>query len=313
VAVVCGDGVLTYAALDAAASRLAWYLIGRGIGPEQVVAVAMDRSAELLVTVLAVLKAGAVYLPMDPGYPPARIAYMLADAAPTCVLATAQAAAALPVGGPAAVIVDDPAVTRVIAACPPAAPADADRTVPLYLAHPAYVIYTSGSTGQPKGVVVTHRELGNHLLSRARRFGWGEPDRFLQNAPLSFDASVWQLLCPLVIGATTVLARPGGEADPGYLAGLVRRAGVTVAHFVASMLRVFLDEGDLGGLGSLRQVQGGGEAVSGSLRDAFFRVLPSPRATAARRGSRAFRRSAFRWTTPGCSCWTGGCARCRRE
>ena len=135
-------------------------------------------------------------------------------------------------------------------------------------------MYTSGSTGAPKGVMVTQQGLGTHLAGRAERFGWAAADRFLQNASLSFDASLWQLLCPLVIGAVVVLAGPGEEMDPGYLAELIGRENVTVAHFVPSMLRVFLDQEDLGTLRGLRQVQAGGEAVSGPLRDRVFQQLP---------------------------------------
>ena len=157
--------MVTYAGLDVAAGRLAGLLVSRGAGPESVVAVLMERSAGLVTALLAVLKAGAAYLPVDPGYPAERIAFMLADAAPVLVLADTATAGLVPDGaGVPVVVVDDPVVAAEVAGCDPAGPGGTG----LLPAHPAYVIYTSGLTGTPKGVTVTHAG-----ISQLRRGGGG--------------------------------------------------------------------------------------------------------------------------------------------
>ena len=168
-AVVFEDTTLTYAQLNARANRLARLLIERGVGPEQFVALAVPRSVEMIVAVLAVLKAGAAYLPIDPDYPPARIKLMLDDAQPACLVTTA--ATALPdTGGLPVIVLDHADTVEALRHHADADPDDADRIAPLHARHPAYVIYTSGSTGMPKGVVVEHRNVVELALdSRVRR------------------------------------------------------------------------------------------------------------------------------------------------
>ncbi|MDN3356472.1 non-ribosomal peptide synthetase, partial [Actinomadura sp. DC4] len=266
------DTTLTYAELDAAASRLAWHLIRRGVGPERVVAVAVPRSAELVVALLAVLKAGAAYLPLDPEYPPARVALMLADARPACVLTTPEAAASLPP--------EDAETPRVLVGGlldgPGGAPADEDRTAPLTGAHPAYMIYTSGSTGMPKGVVVPHAGIVNRLLWTQAEYGLTADDRVLQKTPSGFDVSVWEFFWPLVTGACLVVARPGGHRDAAYLAGLIERERVTTVHFVPSMLRMFLEEPAARRCTTLRRVLCSGEALPAELATRYHGTLAAP-------------------------------------
>ena len=161
VAVAEGGVELSYAELDERSSRLARYLIGRGAGPEVVVAIAMQRSALMVTALLGVLKAGAAYLPVDAGYPAERVRFMLADTGPLLVLTDTATVGGLPAAAVPCVVVDDPAVAAGVAALPGTAPGDGDRAVPLRPAHPAYVIYTSGSTGTPKGVTVTHAGIAN--------------------------------------------------------------------------------------------------------------------------------------------------------
>ncbi|MGW2256226.1 amino acid adenylation domain-containing protein, partial [Kitasatospora sp. NPDC001660] len=182
VALVCGDVELTYRELNARANRFAHALIARGVGPEQVVAVALPRSVESVVAVLGVLKVGAAYLPVDPAYPQARIAFMLEDACPS-------------------VVVDDPAL--VAEGDWP----DTDPGVVLDVRHPAYVIYTSGSTGRPKGVVVSHTGVSGLVAAQVERLGVDADSRVLQCASPSFDASFWDLCSALLTGAALVLAR----------------------------------------------------------------------------------------------------------
>ncbi|MEU8512747.1 amino acid adenylation domain-containing protein [Kitasatospora sp. NPDC048722] len=224
------DTVLTYAELDARANRLAHELISRGIGPGRLVALALPRSEQVVVALLAVLKAGAAYLPVDPSYPADRVAFMLRDAAPACALSTTEVAAGLP-GGPGLPVLalDDAHVRSSLAERPATAPTDADRTAPLLPAHPAYVIYTSGSTGRPKGVVVSHRGLPSMVRSQAATLGVGGDSRVLQFASMSFDASVWDTWMALLTGGCLVVV-PESDRIPGpALADFLRVQGITHA------------------------------------------------------------------------------------
>ncbi|HEY3472541.1 MAG TPA: amino acid adenylation domain-containing protein, partial [Amycolatopsis sp.] len=260
VALVFEDEELTYAELDAVSNRLARVLAERGAGPERVVALALPRSTHLVTAILAVLKTGAAYLPLDPGYPADRIAFMLDDARPALVLATAETAVA------GALLLDDPATLAGV-------PAGPLPEVVLRPENPAYVIYTSGSTGRPKGVVVPHAGIVNRLLWMQDEYGLTGDDLVLQKTPSSFDVSVWEFLWPLITGATEVLARPDGHKDPAYLARLIRDRGITTVHFVPSMLQVFLQEPTAGECTSLRRVLCSGEALPADAVTQFGQVL----------------------------------------
>ncbi|SOD64429.1 amino acid adenylation domain-containing protein [Streptomyces zhaozhouensis] len=229
---VINDGgreeAFTYAEINAAANRLAALLTRRGIGPEQRVGLAIPGSEQLVVAWLAVLKAGAAYLPIDPGYPADRISFMLRDAAPRLILTTGEVGARLPVeeGEAELLAVDDEATRAALAQLPDGDPTDDDRTGPLLTGHPAYVVYTSGSTGRPKGVVVTHQGIAS--LVAAQRAGL-EPtlgDRVLQLVSTSFDASAWDLTTALLSGATLVFAPRERLLGPD-LAALVTERGIT--------------------------------------------------------------------------------------
>ncbi|WP_250008421.1 non-ribosomal peptide synthetase [Actinoplanes sp. M2I2] len=215
VAVVYEDMALTYAELDERANRLAHALIGRGAGPERVVGLCLPRSADLIVAEVAVLKAGAAYLPIDPEYPAERIAYLLADAAPVCVLSTAELA---PVLNTDAVLLDELDLGRE----PATAPAPA-----LTAANAAYVIYTSGSTGRPKGVVVSHSGVAKLLATATERLGAGPHSRVLQFASPSFDVAFFDLCNGLLTGGRLVVV-PADRRVPGPpLADYAREHGVT--------------------------------------------------------------------------------------
>ncbi|MFJ8650993.1 non-ribosomal peptide synthase/polyketide synthase [Streptomyces rochei] len=267
-AVVYEGTSLTYAELDARAERLARALTARGAGPERFVAVAVPRSTELVVALLAVLRSGAAYVPVDPGYPADRIAHILRDAGAMLVLTTRDAEERLPQDGTPRLLLDDPAAVPETTATAPAAAPGPD--------HPAYVIYTSGSTGRPKGVVVSHRAIVNRLAWMQGTYGLEPSDRVLQKTPSGFDVSVWEFFWPLLQGATLVVARPEGHLDPAYLADTVRRAGVTTLHFVPSMLDVFLREPSAASLSGLRRVFCSGEALSAELRARFRSVSDVP-------------------------------------
>jgi amino acid adenylation domain-containing protein len=276
-AVSYGDLTLSYAELDARASRLAGHLRALGVGPEQVVAVAMPRSELLVIALLAVLKAGAAYLPVDPGYPDERIRLMLSGAGPAGVLTTTTAARPVLAETAGWVLpLDADTGAEVLSG---AMPACAQDQVPageaVRLGNLAYVIYTSGSTGTPKGVMTSHAGIVNRLLWMQDRYRLTPADRVVQKTPITFDVSVWEVFWPLITGATLVVAAPEGHRDPEYLASLIRTRQVSAIHFVPSMLAAFLaaapDPGD-----SLRLVICSGEALPADLRDAFFRRFAIP-------------------------------------
>ena len=210
VALVCGDRAWSFAELDARSNRLARHLIELGAGPERLVAVALPRSLEMVAAVLAVAKAGAAYLPVDPGYPADRIAFMLTDAAPGLLISDRATSARLPaVAGVAVINLDDPEVAGAVARQADSGLGDVDRLAPLRLAHPAYVIYTSGSTGRPKGVVVSHQGLATLSGFLISTLGIGPGSRVGQVASLSFDAAVMELVMSLPAGAALALPEPG--------------------------------------------------------------------------------------------------------
>ncbi|MFI9202077.1 amino acid adenylation domain-containing protein [Streptomyces sp. NPDC053048] len=267
-ALVAGEARLTYAELNTRANRLARHLIGLGVRPGTLAAVALPRSAELVVALLAVLKAGGAYVPLDPGHPRERLALVLADADPVCVVTdTATRAAALPDAAPRAVLLDDPALAAELDRHHPTDPGR-----PLTPQHPAYVIHTSGSTGRPKGVVVPHSAIDNRLRWMQGEYGLTVEDRVLHKTPVGFDVSVWELFWPLREGATLVLAGPQDHRDPAALARTVREHGITTVHFVPSALPLFLDEAE-DGL-PLRRVFCSGETLPRESADRFHRTLP---------------------------------------
>ncbi|MEW2435914.1 non-ribosomal peptide synthase/polyketide synthase [Streptomyces caniferus] len=200
-AVVCGDTRLTYDEVNRRANRLARLLARRGVGPEDLVALALPRSADLVPVLWAVLKAGAGYLPVDPGYPAERIRFMLTDAEPALVLTTRDTAGCLP-EGVERLLLDDPLTVAETAGPAEDDLTDAERTRPLDPGHPAYVIYTSGSTGRPKGVVVTHRSVADLAAWAGAQFGPERLTHVVASTSLNFDVSVFELLCPLLSGGS---------------------------------------------------------------------------------------------------------------
>ncbi|MBC9710976.1 amino acid adenylation domain-containing protein [Streptomyces sp. TRM66268-LWL] len=237
-----GEQVLSYAELDARANRLAHELAARGTGPGDLVALLLPRSPEMVVALLAVLKAGAAYLPIDAAYPRDRIAYMLEDARPALALTTAAESVGLDASAAPLLLLDDPEVRAAVAARPARALTDADRTRPLTVRDPAYVIYTSGSTGRPKGVVVEHRTVAVMVADQGPRMGIGPATRWLQFASYSFDAATWELAIGLLSGATMVLstAEERGPGEP--LAELVERTGTTMVCLPPTVLSAWPDD-----------------------------------------------------------------------
>ncbi|MGC0363537.1 amino acid adenylation domain-containing protein [Rhodococcus sp. 27YEA15] len=268
---------LTYRELDEHSNRLARLLVDSDVGPGDVVAVAVPRSAAQLIAIHAVVKSGAAYMPVDTTLPTARVDYLLADSRPALVLTDASSIERHDLAASAAVDLGDPSVQAKIATFDSAAVDDADRRSPLTLDHPVYVIYTSGSTGNPKGVVVSHRSVANRLAWVQERSPITAKDRMVLKTPATFDVSVWELFWPAVNGAVTVVAGPDTHRDPVQLARLLSERAVTIAHFVPSMLDEVLEETGLAGCSALRLVVCSGEGLGRSTIERFTRALPQCR------------------------------------
>jgi microcystin synthetase protein McyA len=267
VALVFNQQTFTYGELNRRANQLAHHLRGLGVGPEGLVAVCMERSLELVVALYGVLKAGGAYVPIDPDYPQERVAFMLEDAGAPVLLTESRLVSRLPRHKGSVVRLDTD--WEQIGQAETVNPAEV--TAPDNL---AYVIYTSGSTGRPKGAMNTHRGICNRLQWMQDQYGLTEADKVLQKTPFSFDVSVWEFFWPLLFGARLVVAEPGGHRDAAYLVKLIQEKGITVLHFVPSMLRVFLGEQGVEGCESLRHVMCSGEALPYDLQEEFFRLLP---------------------------------------
>jgi amino acid adenylation domain-containing protein len=264
VALIAGDERITYGRLERMVVALAGRLAARGVGPDRVVALCCERSTELVVSLLATLRAGGAFLPLDPQEPAGRLAAMARDANAVAVLASPATAGVAGAIGAEVIMVDAPGREE------PAASLRA--TVHPHAA--AYVIYTSGSTGRPKGCVNEHLALANRLRWMQSAYPIGTGDRVLQKTACTFDVSVWEFLWPLMTGATLVLAEPGGQRDPGYVRDVIRRHAITVVHFVPSFLREFMAQPGIEHCVSLRHVIASGESLPPQLRDQCRERLP---------------------------------------
>jgi amino acid adenylation domain-containing protein/non-ribosomal peptide synthase protein (TIGR01720 family) len=272
IALVFEDISLTYRELDRRANQLAHALRRRGVGPEVLVGVCLQRSVELVVALHAVLKAGGAYVPLDPEYPKDRLAFMLEDTKVSVLLTQAHLEALLPPHGAEVLRLDTGWSAIEIE---PDSRLDRGGLAPTNL---AYVIYTSGSTGRPKGAMNEHRGILNRLQWMQSAYGLTGADRVLQKTPFSFDVSVWEFFWPLMFGATLVVAKPDGHKDPAYLTRLIDEQRITTMHFVPSMLKVFLDELEVDAsrapCATLKRVFASGEALLPAMVDAFAARLP---------------------------------------
>ncbi len=280
VAVAAGDRALSYGELARRSAELARRLSALGVGPEVRVAIAAERSLEMVVGLLAILRAGGAYVPLDPAYPPERLRAMVEDSDARVLLVQpslpAVAAALEPAGegGPAHLELDEAAAVGGGWSAPPESAAGAARM--------AYAIFTSGSTGRPKGAMNSHAGVVNRLLWMVERLGVDAGERFLQKTPFGFDVSVWELFAPLVCGARLEMARPGGHRDPGYLVKLIVERGVTTTHAVPSMLRELLEvPGVERCAANLRRVVASGEELTPDLVARFHERLGGADGTGA--------------------------------
>ncbi|WNZ58795.1 amino acid adenylation domain-containing protein [Myxococcus sp. MxC21-1] len=243
IAVEAEDGTLTYAALEARAKAVAQALVQRGVTPGALVALAVERSVGMMAGLLGILKTGAAYVPLDPAYPRERLTFMLEDSGARVVITQAHLTSRFP-GADVVVLGDD-----TLESFEP-------RSGAL-----AYCLFTSGSTGQPKGVLIEHSALANHMAWMADAMPLGLEDRVLQRTSLSFDASVWELFAPLMVGARLVLAPHGLGADTEHLARVLRERDVSVLQLVPSLLTALVEEPGFANLPALRRVCVGGEPL----------------------------------------------------
>jgi amino acid adenylation domain-containing protein/natural product biosynthesis luciferase-like monooxygenase protein len=270
---------ISYAELNARANQLAHHLQALGVGPEVQVGICLERSQELVIGLLSILKVGGSYVPLDPAYPDKRLAFMLEDAG-AAVLITQQSiydlrftiddlgVSGTPIVNRISKIVNLDADGPLIARQPTHAPG-----IPMVPDNLAYVIYTSGSTGKPKGVMNSQRAIINRLLWMQDTYRLTAEDSVLQKTPFSFDVSVWEIFWPLLNGARLTIAQPGGHQDSAYLVHTIAEQRITTLHFVPPMLQIFLEEPALMSCASLRRVICSGEALPSELVVHFFSQL----------------------------------------
>jgi amino acid adenylation domain-containing protein len=273
IAVVFEEKSLTYAELNYQANRLAHYLQQLGVGKDILVGICLDRSLEMVVGLLAILKAGAAYVPIDPSYPSERIEFILQDADLKIILTQQHLRETLSSHSAQVICLDtewEIGIKNLSSSFSESQSNLINNSTPDSL---AYVIYTSGSTGTPKGAMNTHRGICNRLLWMQETYQLTPDDAVLQKTPFSFDVSVWEFFWTLITGARLVIAKPGGHQDSIYLVKAIAQHNITTIHFVPSMLQVFLEESELDNLSSLKRVICSGEALSVALQEKFFAKL----------------------------------------
>ncbi|RLM24495.1 non-ribosomal peptide synthetase [Brenneria alni] len=269
IALVDSDHQLTYCRMRTQTQLLAGRLVAAGVQPGDIVAVALPRSVRLSLSLMAILEAGAAWLPLDTGYPDERLALMVDDAQPRLIITQSDLQSRF---APLAslLLLDKLADERQLPTMPQITVAPRQA---------AYVIYTSGSTGRPKGVVVSHEAIINRLWWMQDCYQLSADDVVLQKTPCSFDVSVWEFFWPLITGARLVMAPPEAHRDPDALLQLIDDYAVTTLHFVPSMLAAWVNAGakrQQVGCTSLRRVFCSGEALSRELALNYQTLIAAP-------------------------------------
>jgi amino acid adenylation domain-containing protein len=255
---------LSYRELNVRANRFAHHLISLGVGPEHIVAIALPRSMDLVVTILAVLKAGGAYLPLDPEYPADRLASIIEDAQPSCILTCTSVVESLSACS-GLVVLDSAEIIATLTDTPAANPDDSHRISHLLAQHPAYVIFTSGSTGKPKGVMIPHQNVVHLFSSTEHQFGFDEHDVWTLFHSYAFDFSVWELWGPLLYGGKLVVVPYLTSRTPAEFLQLLAREGVTVLNQTPSafyqLMQADEEHADISARLALRYVIFGGEML----------------------------------------------------
>ena len=261
IAVVFQNQQLTYQQLNQQANQLAYYLQSKGVKPDTLIGICLERSEDMLIALLGVLKAGGAYVPLDPGYPAERLAYMVEDSQIQVLLTWSDLVEKLPQHHFDVICLDSDweIITQQ---------SQGNLINSVNSENLAYVIYTSGSTGKPKGVLISHHAICNHMLWMQRQFPLNSTDRVLQKTPFSFDASVWEFYAPLLVGASLIIAEPGIHRDSQALGDAIAKQNVSILQLVPSQLRLLLAEQNLN-CQSLRRVFCGGEPLTMELVERF--------------------------------------------
>ncbi|MEW6731714.1 MAG: amino acid adenylation domain-containing protein, partial [Acidobacteriota bacterium] len=266
IAVTFEQESISYAELNQRANQLAHYLKEQGVVPETIVGVYMERSLELIIGLMGILKAGGVYLPLDPGYPKERLAFIFEDTRMPVLLTQQKLVKNLPEHQAQPICLDTNWQEIILNSTQP-------PTNKLTVDNLAYVIYTSGSTGNPKGVMISHRAICNRLIWGQLSYNLTAADKVLQVASASFDFSIWEIFTAILSGAELVIARPSEHQSSSYLVKLIRDHKITIAGFVPSVLQLLLEEEGIEECKCLKKVFCGGEALSFELKERFYSCL----------------------------------------
>ena len=273
------DGVqhLSYDALNRYSNVLSNKLLEKDIRPDDIIGIFLDRRPESIISMLAVLKAGAAYLPIDPSYPIARQSFMLENSATKAIITTRALWKPFEVTNQHHQVplffVDEHDL--LIHASSFDDRQSIKRKYPIYGSNLAYLIYTSGSTGKPKGAGNTHEAIINRLLWMQNALKLDQNDVVLQKTGIGFDVAVWEWFLPLMSGAKLIITKPDGHKDPQYLESMISRFGVTTLHFVPSMLSVFLSVTNEKNCQSLKNIVTSGEALTADIQNKTFSMYPS--------------------------------------
>jgi len=268
IAVVFENQSLSYRDLNTKANQLAHYLMTIGVSRETLVGICVDRSLDMVVGLLGILKAGAAYVPLDPNYPEKRLQFMLEDSKVSVLLSQSHLQKRLSVSRTKLIYLDKEweAITAASSGDNPVRQGSPQNL--------AYVIYTSGSSGMPKGVMVEHLSLYNLLQWMLDTFTFSARDKVLQKTPFSFDASIWEFYLPLLFGGTLVVAKPDGHQDPEYLTQTILEQQVTILHLVPSLLKILLEHADFQSESPLRYLFCGGESLDHEVIKQFYQYHP---------------------------------------
>ncbi|HMS34192.1 MAG TPA: amino acid adenylation domain-containing protein [Ignavibacteria bacterium] len=266
IAVISEDRQLTYGELNRRSNQLAAYLSKLGVSTGDLCGLCVERSLEMVTGILGILKAGAAYIPIDPEYPQSRVEFMIKDSKAKVLITQKSLAIDLPKGISKIVYIDDDwkDISKED---------DKNSESNATLNNTAYVIYTSGSTGQPKGVMISHASIVNHMLWMKDVFKFDSSDSVFQKTPFSFDASVWEFYMPLIIGGRLIMAKPQGHMDTPYLVETIIVNNITILQLVPSLLKMLLDEKGIENCKSLKTVYCGGEALTYELQEKLFSRL----------------------------------------